>query len=311
MTVEKIKELMRGGDVAAARVAAKALAGDEPGNIEARALYGVCSRLAGDDGEFVRVDDEIAAMPGAPRSPVWRRYHAMRVAACGSMLLLPAAADMMTPVMKYGGPPFVDPVLVAPKPAATDGKYPGKVKITWKKVSGAAKYKIRRATSSDYSKSKTIATVTKTAYSDKHPACKPKKRYYYWIVPCNAAGRPFKSKKRFDAGYAKQALKITTMGAMDVGGSLQLEVEGGPCDDISPEACKWRIVSGASCATLSKKGLLKARRMGRVVVSAAYRGAKAKTVIEIGVLRTLYGGPPFVPVAETVGIDGGARDAAE
>ena len=83
MNLEQIKELMRGGDVAAAAEELKALISAEPGNQEAKLLYGTCCHISGDDATFVKIDEEVAKDPDFNHKRIYRKYHAMRVAACG------------------------------------------------------------------------------------------------------------------------------------------------------------------------------------------------------------------------------------
>ena len=83
MELDQIKELMRGGDVAAAAEELKALISAEPGNQEAKLLYGTCCHISGDDATFVKIDEEVAKDPDFNHKRIYRKYHAMRVAACG------------------------------------------------------------------------------------------------------------------------------------------------------------------------------------------------------------------------------------
>lgn len=91
--------------------------------------------------------------------------------------------------------------LIPPKPSAADGKKYTYVKVTWPKVLGAVKYKLRRATSKDYAKATTVKTTTGREYNDRHPAACPGKKYYYWVVPYDKNGRGFKDKALYDVGY--------------------------------------------------------------------------------------------------------------
>ncbi|MBR2839199.1 MAG: hypothetical protein IKE55_10475 [Kiritimatiellae bacterium] len=206
--MKTVEDLMNEGDFRAAAERLRAKLAIEPGDEQAKLLLGTCLHLLGDDEAFMRIDDELSQSPTAKSLPAWPMYHALRVAACGGALLLAGAlCDLRAGqvlVHDYGGPSYDRSQLVVPTPKASDGKYSGYVRIKWKSVRGAAFYKVRRATSNCYAKSKTIAKVTGTSYKDKHPAARPRKKYWYWIVPYVAPGQGKKNTSRSDSGYAKQ-----------------------------------------------------------------------------------------------------------
>ena len=300
-----IRELMRAGNLAAAAERLQARIALLPEDAEAKMLLGTCRHLLGDDEAFCRIDDELSTSPSARAWPSWPRFHALRVAAAGGALILAGAlADLRAEkfdVTLYGGPLFDRKQLVVPTPSASDGKYAGYVRVTWKPVTGANFYKVRRATSSNYTKSKVIATVTGTSYKDKHPAAHPRKKYYYWIVPYVEPGQGKKNAARSDSGYAKQILDVEAPGVMTVGGTWKFRVSGNKGQTLKAADCKWKIVSGANCATLSKKGVLKAKEEGTVVVQASYNGVKVQVTVQIvKFLYTLYGGPSM-PVLHKYG----------
>ena len=69
---------------------------------------GVARRLAGDEAGFIRVDDEIQADPLLRDEPAARKFHALRVAACGAALVLAAGCTgdrEPPPNCVYAGPP--------------------------------------------------------------------------------------------------------------------------------------------------------------------------------------------------------------
>ena len=110
MELDQIKELMRGGDVAAAAEELKALISAEPGNQEAKLLYGTCCHISGDDATFVKIDEEVAKDPDFNHKRIYRKYHAMRVAACGlaafalTATVTPATVSAESPDSElYGG----------------------------------------------------------------------------------------------------------------------------------------------------------------------------------------------------------------
>lgn len=207
--MENVKKLMNAGDFRAAAERLRARLAVSSGDEEAKLLLGTCLHLLGEDEEFFRIDDELSRSPTAKVLPAWPMYHALRVAACGGALLLAGAlcdlkaADPIL-VHDYGGPSYDRSQLVVPVPKASDGKYSGYVLVKWKRVAGAAFYKVRRATSNCYAKSKVVAKVTGTKYKDKRPAARPGKKYWYWIVPYVAPGQGKKNARRSDSGYAKR-----------------------------------------------------------------------------------------------------------
>ena len=90
MNTDEIKELMRAGDLDKASEALSSRLADEPDNVELKLLYGTCRRLLGDLDTFVKIDDEVAKVPEAEGNAKWRKYHALRVAACGAVMLIAA-----------------------------------------------------------------------------------------------------------------------------------------------------------------------------------------------------------------------------
>ncbi|MBQ3340883.1 MAG: hypothetical protein IJG84_03225 [Kiritimatiellae bacterium] len=295
--MKTVRRLMNAGDFAAAAERLRARLAISPGDEEAKLMLGTCLHLLGDDESFMRIDDELSKSPTAQTLPAWPKFHALRAAACGGALLLAGVlCDLQAaevPQMLYAGPPIDARQLVVPRPKASDGNYSGYVRLTWKSVDGAAFYKVRRATSRNFGKSKVIATVTGTTYKDLQPARRPRKKYYYWIVPYVEAGQGKKDAAKSDSGYAKQILKIGPSGVMEVGGVWKFTVSGNKGQGLKRSDCEWRIVSGADCAKLTRSGKLTAKKEGTVVVSATYNGTTAKATVQIvSFLYTLYGGPP-------------------
>ena len=293
-----IRELMRAGNLVAAAERLQTRIARVPEDAEAKMLLGTCRHLLGDNEAFCRIDDELSRSASARALPSWPRFHALRVAAAGGALILAGTlADLRAEkfeVALYGGPPFDRKQLVVPTPSASDGKYSGYVRVKWKPVTGANFYKVRRATSSDYSKSKVIATVTGTSYKDKHPATHPRKKYYYWIVPYVEPGQGKKNTARSDSGYAKQLLNVEAPNVMAAGSVWKFRVSGNKGQTLKPSDCTWRIVSGSAFATLSRSGKLTAKEEGTVVVQASYNGAKVQVTVQIvAFLYTLYGAPPL------------------
>ena len=93
--IEEIKTELSNGDVISALPALRELVAREPHNQEAKVLYGTCCHICGDDETFVQIDDELAKDRDFCHKRVYRKYHAMRVAACGAIAV--ALTSVMMP----------------------------------------------------------------------------------------------------------------------------------------------------------------------------------------------------------------------
>lgn len=163
-----------------------------------------------------------------------------------------------------------------PKPSVK--RYSTKVKLTWKKSSGAVSYKIRRGKSKTYSKSTVIASgVTGTSFNDEH--CWEEGSFYYWVVPVDSTGKSFYSKSKYRAGRAALSVKVGGSSSLTVGESEQYQVFL-MCSLLSGKY-KWKIVSGTKYATISSTGVLKAKKAGKVVIQCTYKGKSAKKTVII------------------------------
>ena len=60
--IDEIKQLMAAGDTAQADEALKELLANDPDNLQAKMLFGICSQLRGDEKTFRRIYDELAPM---------------------------------------------------------------------------------------------------------------------------------------------------------------------------------------------------------------------------------------------------------
>lgn len=167
-------------------------------------------------------------------------------------------------------------------PSAADGKSALGVKLTWKKASGAVSYKIRRGKSSDYSKSVVIAHTDALSYFD--DTCpedaNSKGKFYYWIMSIDSTGKAFGSKSKYNTGYPKNLARIRGSSKRKVGDSVYYQIDSN-CTDMRKGSFGWRIVSGGQYATISSKGLFKAKKAGKVVIQATYRGKTMKKTITI------------------------------
>jgi len=106
MSTDKIKELMRAGDLDKASEELSRRLAAEPDNVELKLLYGTCRRLLGDLDTFVKIDDEVSKTPEAEGNAKWRRYHEFRVAACGAALLIAANLAPAEDRVLYGIAPM-------------------------------------------------------------------------------------------------------------------------------------------------------------------------------------------------------------
>ena len=104
-------------------------------------------------------------------------------------------------------PGYVPPAPVVPQPTATADQSDG-VTVSWAAVSGASKYKVRRGTTSTYSKSTLLATVTSTSCNDTSAAVGT--AYYYWVVPVDSAGKEYYDAAKYATGRRVKAPTILT-----------------------------------------------------------------------------------------------------
>ena len=98
MKIDEIKKELSNGDVMSAMPKLRDLVAKEPDNQEAKVLYGTCCHICGDDETFVRIDDELAKDRNFYHKRKYRKYHAMRVAACGAVAVAMTAAVLPAPV---------------------------------------------------------------------------------------------------------------------------------------------------------------------------------------------------------------------
>ena len=81
-TLDEIKQLMADGDTAQADKALKELLAQEPDNLQAKMLYGICRQLLGDEATFKRIHDELApvmekrkeAVSNADEAKCWESF---------------------------------------------------------------------------------------------------------------------------------------------------------------------------------------------------------------------------------------------
>lgn len=96
--------------------------------------------------------------------------------------------------------------VTVPKPSASDGKYTGYIKITWKAVPGADGYGLYQSPTKDFDDGELVYATTSTSVTYESV---PGKKYYFWVVPV-VNGYTFYSKKSYDVGWRRKMLQIAT-----------------------------------------------------------------------------------------------------
>ena len=187
-------------------------------------------------------------------------------------------------------PDAVGKVKSVPKPKVkVRSSYPAGLSVTWSKASGASFYMVRRGTSKTYSKSKVIAYTAGTSYTDTYPDRNPKKKFYYWVVPCNKAWKGKSDSSKYAYGSTKlRSFSVSLSIPYDndynryayVGDKIASVTKRNGYS-FSASQCKWKIVSGAKYASISKSGVLTAKKKGKVVISASYGGKTVKKTVTI------------------------------
>ena len=170
-----------------------------------------------------------------------------------------------------------DAALKAPKPSASDGKYRCRVRVAWKSVPGAVRYKVRRGNSGNYSKSRVIATTKRTSYMDWD--AREDAKCYYWIVPVDSRGKRYVGKSRYDAGHVKPVVRIWGAEALCAGDKEEYALVFSCSEAIGKYG--WKIVSGGNRATISKSGVLHAKKPGKVVIQAKVLGKSTRLVVTV------------------------------
>lgn len=98
---------------------------------------------------------------------------------------------------------FITPYPARPTSVrASNGTCTGYVRITWAAATGAASYKIERATSSSGTKTVIASGLTGTGYSDSTALAG--RTYYYWVTGVNAIGSGLRSS--YNSGYRAASL---------------------------------------------------------------------------------------------------------
>jgi hypothetical protein len=131
--------------------------------------------------------------------------------------------------------------------------------------------------------------VSGTRYSDDYPERCPKTKFYYWILPYNALDKGKADPSKYAYGSTKlKSFVISPNIPYDsdynryvyVGDKIGFSAKRNGYS-FSASKCKWKIVSGGSLASISKKGVLTAKKKGKVVISASYGGKTVKKTVTI------------------------------
>lgn len=101
--------------------------------------------------------------------------------------------------------------LTVPTPTASKGTYTGSIKVSWNYVSGATKYQVRYGTSSSYSSSSALKTMTGTSLSV--TGVTAGKTYYFWVCPYDSKGVRWYNSSKYASGYAKQSARVNFSGS--------------------------------------------------------------------------------------------------
>lgn len=90
-----------------------------------------------------------------------------------------------------------------PKPACSQGAYKYYVSVKWSYVSDSTGYYVYRSGNTDFNSASYIVTITDPATTTyKDYGVKPGTKYYYWILPLDAAGEGFVNVSAYASGYA-------------------------------------------------------------------------------------------------------------
>lgn len=163
-----------------------------------------------------------------------------------------------------------------PKPNASDGKYTGYIKITWKAVSGASYYKLYVSTTKDLSDADLLAAVESTSVT--LSGTKPSKKYYFWVAPV-INDYQFRSSKAYDVGWRRKVLQIATP-VYNVIGDTSYWILAQNGEPVVPKTLKASY-SVSKCATVRKyvepdddglSGEVIGKKKGKVTLTASYNG---------------------------------------
>ena len=143
MALREIKKLMKNGDFAKADAELKAIVECEPGNVQAKLLYGTCRLLLGDEDTFRKIHDEveprISFEKDAEVISAWRKYSRLLKYLLAGALVLGAAATATC----YLGEKFKGPLAALHKALYGSGSlYAGPPEHRLEKISTNETYRV-------------------------------------------------------------------------------------------------------------------------------------------------------------------------
>ena len=104
MALREIKKLMKNGDFAKADAELKAIVECEPGNVQAKLLYGTCRLLLGDEDTFRKIHDEVEPRISFEKDveviSAWRKYSRLLKCLLAGALVLGATATVTCYLVK-------------------------------------------------------------------------------------------------------------------------------------------------------------------------------------------------------------------
>lgn len=169
---------------------------------------------------------------------------------------------------------------VVPKPTASDGKYTGYIKVTWKAVSGASYYNLYMSTTKDIADASLLGTVGGTSVTV--TGTKPSKKYYFWVGPV-INDYLFRSSKAYDVGWRRKVLQIATP-VYNVIGETSYWILAQNGESVVPKTLSVTY-SVKSCASVKKyiepdddglSGQITGKKKGKVTLKATYNGLTVK-----------------------------------
>ena len=165
---------------------------------------------------------------------------------------------------------------------ATDGTLSGRVKVTWKSVTGATHYRVLRAESDDGAKSALGGWQMGTDFFD--TSCRANIRYWYYVVAAaDATGARPSASSAGDQGYTNE--DGTGVNAVDLGGGISWPVTDNGDGTATTNAIAFVSVDGGR---LAFPGVLGA------VGSTSSVQALVKTSLDSGTVYTVPAGLTIV-----------------
>lgn len=101
--------------------------------------------------------------------------------------------------------------LTVPTPTASKGTYTSSIKVSWGAVTGATKYQVRYGTSSSYSSSVALKTLTGRTLT--LTGVTAGRTYYFWVCPFDSKGVRWYNTSRYAYGYAQKPTQVKLSGS--------------------------------------------------------------------------------------------------